>query len=259
MIVLSPLLLAIVCEKEIAAARASLQKGDPASALARLNQGRTHCASDVSTMVLKGQLEYLLGMDEAAAQTFRAAVDLAPGEIEPRYAYGRHLAQMQLHGQAILQFRQIVERHPAAYKAWDNLGVCLEALGREDEAMQAYVRAIGLVADKRPDYDWPYANLASLLINRGEPRRSFDLAVAAAERNPDSARNFYLAGKALTRLDQWEKSERWLRRAVELDPSYPEPRHLLGQVCRRLGRSGESAREFAEFEKLRAAQPTRPR
>lgn len=210
-------------------------------------------------MVLKGQLQYLLGKDEDAEKTFLAAVSLAPEEVEPRYAYGRFLAQMQLHERAAEQFQRIVRSHPEAHKAWDNLGVSLEALGQEDEAAAAFTRAIAIVAEKHRDYDGPYANLASLLINRGEPRRAFDLAVTAAERNPNSARNFYLAGKALTRLDQWDKSERWLRRAAELDPSYPEPRYLLGQVYRRLGRAEQSAAEFAAFEKLRASQPARRR
>lgn len=198
-------------------------------------------------------------MDEAAGRTLRHAVELEPESEEPRYALGRYLAQLQLHEQAIEQFRKIVATHPEAYRAWDNLGVSLEALGSEDEAIEVYSKAIAIVAQKQPKYDWPYANLASLLINREEPRRGFDLAVAAAERNPSSARNFYLAGKALTRLDQWDKSIRWLQQSASLDPQYPEPRYLLGQVYRKLGRTEDSKREFAAFEKLRAAQPARRR
>lgn len=239
--------------------RQLLTKGEPRAALVQLEKGFLTCQPTAAELVLKGQLEYLLALNEAAGRTFRQAVELDPMSEEPRYALGRYLAQLQLHEQAIEQFQMITASHPNAYRAWDNMGVSLEALGREDEAAAAYARGIALVDKDHPEYDWPYANLASLLINRGESRRAFDLAVAAAERNPSSARNFYLAAKALTRLDQWEKSVRWLQRSAELDPRYPEPRYLLGQVFRRLSRLEESAREFAMFEKLRAEQPARRR
>ena len=40
------------------------------------------------------------------------------------------------------------------------------------------------------------------MIKVGDYQRAFDLAAEAAERNPDEARNFFLAGKALVQLGE---------------------------------------------------------
>ena len=126
---------------------------------------------------------------------------------------------------------------PGAYKAWDNLGLATEALGDPAQAQQHYLKALALVHKDHPRYDVVYANFADLLIKLGNYQRAFDLAVEAAQRNPDEPRNFFLAGKALVQLGRADISVRWLERAIALNPDYPEPHYVLSQVYRRLGRT----------------------
>jgi Flp pilus assembly protein TadD len=54
-------------------------------------------------------------------------------------------------------------------------------------------------------------------------------------------------------------SLKWLERAVALDPSYPEPRYLLGQTYRRLGRADDAERELTVFRELLARGPASAR
>ncbi len=205
--------------------------------------------------VLKGNLEYLMARDSDAETSFRRAIELDPKAEAPRYSLGRLLYQAGRRDDALAQFESVVGDHPASFRAWDNIGLCREALGQKDAAIQAYLKAISLVSQDHPAMEWPYVNLANLLLNEGEARRAFDLAVTAAERNPNSAQAYFLGGKALVKLDQPEKSLRWLRQAAQLDPNYSQPHYLLGQVLRKLGRIEESNQEYELFKKILAAQP----
>lgn len=212
---------------------------------------------------LKGDVSYLLGNDTAAEQAFLSALRINPQFDEAHYSLGRLYYQQSRYEAAIQQFQKVLALRPASYKAYDNLGLCLEHLGKPDQAIRHFLKAIEMVDKEAPAYDWPYANLANLLLNRAEKpadnKTAFDLAAEAAQRNPNSARNYYLAAKALTRLDQSEKSLRWLRRSIELDPEYPEPHYLLAQQLRKQGKSEEAQAEFARFKLLRDKAPAKQR
>lgn len=212
-----------------------------------------------SALVLKGNLLYLLSRDAEAMALLEDLVKREPAQGEARYALGRIYYANGRHPQAVEQLEALVRAEPAHYRAWDNLGLALEGVGRIDDAVKAHVKSIALVATAHRDYDWAYANLAELLMKQNENRRAFDLAVEAVERNPSSARNAYLAGKALTRLNQWTPAERWLKRSAELDVRYAEPHYLLGQLLVRAGKRSEADREFALFKELRAAEPEKRR
>ena len=212
-----------------------------------------------SGLVLKGNLLYLLARDSEATALLEELLKREPGQADAHYALGRIYYFNGRHPQAVAHLETLVRADPAHYRAWDNLGLALEGVGRIDDAVKAHLKAIALVATAHRDYDWAYANLAELLMKQNQNRRAFDLAVEAVERNPSSGRNAYLAGKALTRLDQWPKAERWLKRSAELDPKYPEPHYLLGQLLVRTGQRELANQEFARFKELRAAEPEKRR
>jgi tetratricopeptide (TPR) repeat protein len=213
----------------------------------------------VGALKLKGDIHYLLAQDSSAEQAFSKAISIDPKHTQAHYALGRLYYQQSRYPLAIEQFNKVLQLAPGFYKAHDNLGLCFEHLGEHDSAIRHFLKAIDLVHKEFPEYDWPYANLANLLINRAEYKQAFNLAVEAAQRNPNSARNYYLAAKALTKLDQAPKSERWLQRSIELDPEYPEPRYLLARLLQQQGKTAEAEREFARFRELRDKAPLKLR
>ena len=157
--------------------------------------------------------------------------------------------------QAVARFERVLRLNPKSYKAYDNLGLCNEALNKEEDAIKYYLKALELVHKDHPTYDWPYANLANLMINRGEYRKAFDLGVEASRRNPSSARNFYLTAKALSNLDQIDVSIKWLKQSIGLDPDYPEPHYLLARLYRKKGLPDEAERELIAFRELASKRP----
>jgi lipopolysaccharide biosynthesis regulator YciM len=98
--------------------------------------------------------------------------------------------------------------------------------------------------------------LADFFLRRDQNEKAFQLAVEAATRKPDSARNCFLTGKALVRLEKYDLSVRWLERAVALDAHFADALYTLAQTYRKLGRTAEAARTLDRFKE---ASKTRPR
>lgn len=211
--------------------------------------------SDLKALKLKADIHYLLGDDRRAEQAILLALSIDPNHPDLIYTLGRIYSQQGRYDSAIQQFQKVIQVQPTYYKAYDNLGLCYEHQNEPQKAIHNYLKAIELVHKDSPAYSWPYANLANLLLNQGDFKQAFNLAVEAAERDPQSARNFYLTGKALIKLKQEEKSLRWLRRSMELDPDYPEPHYAIAQLFRKQGKLAEADQEFARFRELRAKAP----
>src|SRR5262249_60890991 len=121
--------------------------------------------------------------------------------------------------------------------------------------MKAFSKALALVPKHPPKYDWPHANLADFFLRRNENEKAFQLAAEAAARNPTSARDCFLTGKALVHLGKQDFSLRWLERAVELDPQYADALYLLGQTYRKVGRQADATRALNRFKEAAQSRP----
>jgi tetratricopeptide (TPR) repeat protein len=243
----APLLLAL--------GQAHLLALHPADAVTVLDRIPIEDPNYVQGLKVKAKALYLLRRDPDAEGALKLAAARAPDDAEIPYDLGRMYYQTGRHQAAAESLRRAIELDPRAYKAWDNLGLAVEALGDVTEAQQHYLKAVALVHKDHPRYDVVYANFADLLIKLGSYPRAFDLAAEAAQRNPDEPRNFFLAGKALVQLGRDDVSVRWLEQARALSADYPEPHYVLSQVYRRLGREADAARALKSFQAASARAP----
>ena len=113
-----------------------------------------------------------------------------------------------------------------------------------------------MVETDHPEYDWPYGNLADLLLENDDFERAFAAASKAADRNPYAARNFYLGGKALCKMQKVDLCVNWLERSVSLDANYPEPLYLLARVYGQLGQEQKAKQALEKFREVKAKAPT---
>jgi tetratricopeptide (TPR) repeat protein len=157
----------------------------------------------------------------------------------------------------VADYRKAVELDSKHFRAWDNLGLTYDALNQDAEALKSFFKSLDLVMKDQPAYDWAHANLADFFLRRNEYEKAFQLAAEAAKRNPQSARNCFLTGKALSKLEKHEFALRWLKRAVEMDNTYPEAFYLLAQTYRKVGQTEESAKALARFKELNSNPRTR--
>ena len=211
--------------------------------------------AEPTALKLRGNIEYLSGQPDKALKTFVALLDSRPEDEEGAYMLGRIYYQEGRMEQASGQFQRVLRINPKSYKAFDNLGLCYEALGDNETATRYFLTSIKLAEEGAADYDWAYANLANLLLEKGDAERAFAAASKAADRNPYSARNFYLGGKALAQLGKHELSVNWLERSAALDAKYPEPLYLLAKEYRQLGQEDKAKAALEKFRTVKAAAP----
>ena len=215
--------------------------------------------SESAALKIKANAAYLSNDVETAKATFIRLLDRYPDDEDVAYMLGRIYYQEGFIDLAMGQFQRILKRNPSSYKALDNLGLCDEAQGNYDAAMRHYLAAIKLVEKDHPEYEWPYTNLADLLLKTGDPQRAFDAASKAANRNPMSARSFYVGAKALNRLEKPELALNWLERSAALNPTSSETWYLLGMVYRKLQQNDKAEEATRKFRELKAREPARRR
>jgi tetratricopeptide (TPR) repeat protein len=215
--------------------------------------------SNLAAMKMEGTAEFLLGNVVVSESRFIELLDRYPNDEEGAYMLGRIYYQEGQMDRAIGQFERVLKVNPRSYKAYDNLGLCYEARGENDKAARHFWAAIRLADEDHSDYDWPFANLAELFLNEGDSKKAFALASQAAQRNPQSARNFYIGGRALYELQKTDLCLNWLQRSSALDPNYPEPLYLLAQVYRKLGDDGKAKEAEERFLEAKAKQPSHRR
>jgi len=199
---------------------------------------------------LMGLTLFFYKQDVLAEHELATALHFRPKDEEALYYLGRVYYTQNNFAPAVSAFRQLIALNPNSYKAYDNLALCYEAIGKPEEAIDAFKEAQELARQQDPAYDWSYANLADLLINEDRPIEALPYAREALRINPASARNQYLVGKALSRSGDVQASLPFLRKAAGLDPNYPEPHYLLGQLYRKLSRTSEAEHEFALFQEI---------
>jgi tetratricopeptide (TPR) repeat protein len=246
------------CKERLTRATEAFQKQSYAVAAAEFEQAAQLCPQRARILVSLAQVQFLLHKQIEAEQSLKAAIQLEPRNAEALYALGRIYSQQHRYLEAVVQLKKVIELEPAHYRAWDNLGVCYDALSQDSDALRSFFKALNLVMKDHPQYDWAHANLADFFLRRNESEKAFQLAAEAARRNPDSARNCFLAGKALVNLGKEDLSLRWLERAVQIDPSYSEAWYLAARAYRKQGRPEDSGKALERFKTLQKGSEKQP-
>ena len=179
---------------------------------------------------------------------------LAAGQPRnPLYLYwlGRLDYDARNYASAIAHLQRVIELDPNMMRAYDNLGLCYDYLGKFDEAVKSYNRAVELNRLQPKPSPWPHLDLAVSLIsiNRlSEAEKNLREAIGYDPRLPQA---HYQLGRVLEMQGQYEAAAQSLGQAGGLNPAYPEPHYLLGRIYHRLGNEPLSKREIARFQELK--------
>jgi tetratricopeptide (TPR) repeat protein len=242
---------------QLGLAGAYLMDRRPKEALAEAERVLAAAPAESAALKIKGNSAYLLGDTGKAIDTFIRLLDLHPNDGDGAYMLGRIYYQEGRIEHAIGQFERASKTSPGSYKALDNLGLCYAARGDDEQATRYFLSAIKLVEKDHPEYEWPYTNLAELLLKKNDPRTAFDAASKAANRNPTSPRSFYVGAKALEQLGKNEESLNWTQRAASLDPDYSDAWYLMARLYRKLGQEGKAEEARRRFTVAKAKEPAR--
>jgi len=148
-------------------------------------------------------------------------------------------------------YQAAVDKNPSDAEAHNGLAQALEHLGRVNDAVAHFQRAVTLVPDK-----WAYrSNLAHALSAAeqweravAEYRQAVKLFPADYATQYNLALALYKKGDASAAVPEFEK-------AIALGPNEASYHFSLGMTCEKLGRITDAVREYRKFLEMDPSSP----
>jgi tetratricopeptide (TPR) repeat protein len=174
----------------------------------------------------------------------------------PLYLYwlGRLDYDARNYPSAIDHLQRVIDLDPKMMRAYDSLGLCYDYLGKLDEAVKIYERAVELNRAQPKPSPWPHLDLSVSLISLSRLSEAEKNLREAIGYDPKLPQAHYQLGRVLEMQGQYEASAQSLAQAAALDPAYPEPHYLLGRIYHRLGDEPRSKSEIDRYQELKKAR-----
>ena len=158
---------------------------------------------------------------------------------------------------AVDKLTKVIEMDPNFMKAYDNLGLCYEALGKFDDAEKTYRQAVLLNRKAVPGSPWPPDNLGAMLMRHEQFADAEQYLRESLRVDPNFPQAHYHLGLLLEKQNKDAEAIHELERAGEIDATYAQPHYALGRIYRRKQETGKADTEFALFQKLKQDKPVR--
>jgi Flp pilus assembly protein TadD len=155
------------------------------------------------------------------------------------------------HGRLILQealMRHRLARDPDEFSAHFNLAAALQSLGRRDEAIEQYRRALEI----EPSHPTARNGLATVYLEEGRVTEAIRELTRVLEIDPDHVHARYNLARAWLSKGELGRAERELRRILRGAPDDLESLYSLGYVLARRARLGEAT---AVYERALSLAP----
>jgi protein O-GlcNAc transferase len=192
--------------------------------------GYPECASNLSRVLFE------TGQHEQAAEYAAQALEKDSVSHQNWINWGNVLQAQERFDEAARAFERALEIKPDYAQALNNLGFVYKALNREDEAIACLDRALEI----DPNLVQGYMNLAEFLIEE-EHHRSLQFYENLVQDNSRHAVMFYNSlGSVLVQKNELEKAEKYLHKALALEPEFSDAYVNLGHLANHLGHLEEA-------------------
>ena len=141
-----------------------------------------------------------------------------------------------------------LKKNPNSWMAHTNLGTGLLELGRVDEAIMHYKKALEI----DPNYAAGHNNLGNALLRIGKMDESLAHLQRALEIDPSYPEAHNNLGNTLLQMGRMDEAVAHYSKAVEIDPEYVEAHNNLGAIFLQMGRVEES---LAHLQKALTKDP----
>jgi tetratricopeptide (TPR) repeat protein len=236
-------------------------------------------------LVLLGRIFFLDGKYENCAIALKKAEKLSPLKEGPRFTlamayvamnrpgwarpeierlmqadpnkalYPYWLSRIDYHdmhlGDAVTHIQRAIQLDPDFMKAYDNLGLYLEGLGKYDEAVLAYQTAVRLNRAESLHSPWPAHNLGALLSKLGRLDEAEPCIKESLQEDPRFPKAYFQLGLLLEKRLKDDDAVQALKQASALDPDYAEPYLVLGKILQRQHDVAAAQKAFDTFKKLK--------
>ena len=181
---------------------------------------------------------------EASAAEWRKVLALSPGDEIAQRNLGTVLlitghpeeAAAHLRKASESRLRTALEADPTSARGFNDLGVLLAGMGREEEAVAQFDKAAAL----KPDFAAARANLGGALAKLGRLDEALVQLRQALESDAGYAPAHYNLGLVLSQRGDALGAIREWRSALDLDPKYVEAHDSLGEALCAQGQTAEA-------------------
>ena len=157
---------------------------------------------------------------------------------------------------AVARFRQALKLDPRFTRGWDNLGLSYEALGQQQEALDAYQEANRLNRGSPTASAWPPLNLGSLLLKLDRLSEAEKLLRESLTYDSKFSKAYYQLAVLLEKQGKLEDAVAQLKQSAASDPAYAEPHYALNRIYRKRGQLQNAQTALEVFQKLKKEKTT---
>lgn len=159
---------------------------------------------------------------------------------------GSDLFKAGNYDEAAARFRKVVERYPAQYEGYFNLGLTLLKKGEVDPAIAALEKA----AEVNPQSVDSFFALGEAYFAKGRSERAQESFAKALALNPESPLAHYNLGLVFYRLGKNEEALASFEKSIALKPDNASAHYQAGLAAVRLQSFDKAIKSFQEFLKL---------
>lgn len=187
---------------------------------------------------------------ELSDETMLSLAMIAPDSARMHQLMAHELARQAKDDAAIANYRIALKIDPQRADVRYELAEMLNTQsspGAQSEAEKEYKAALaGNPFDEKSE-----SRLGDIALRRSDLKSALECYSRALEMQPDDADANLGMAKILISKHEPQKAEPYLERAAQLEPFNAATHYRLGVLYRELGRTDDSRRELAEFEKLK--------
>ncbi|HYC34810.1 MAG TPA: tetratricopeptide repeat protein [Usitatibacter sp.] len=218
------------------------QSGDLGSAQASVARAIARGGERPGFLLLEGGILHDRGELAAAEERYAKVVAARPDWPVGHLELGRvHLEQGKPQ-QALQAFQAATRCDPRNVRAWNNLGIALQALERLDEAVRAFTHTLSL----DPRYALAHFNLARLYNLRADAKRALEHAQAAVRHDEGLVEGWLLLGDIHRRSRESEAALAAYAMAIRAAPGHHKPRNAHAEMLAEVGRVEDARRAYRE-------------
>lgn len=195
---------------------------------------------------LRGLIHESRGNMEEALAEFAQGAEQSPNEYLPVYNYGRALAVVDRHPEAIPQLNNAIELDPQNYDAFYALGTSLAEYKRFGDAVWAFNQAMKL----RPKNVDIYVTLADVLTLNRDPEAAISVLNAGMNECGEHPAMLEKASMICMGMGKWANAKEYTEKVVEALPNYVQGWLNLANFCiltQELEKSEEAAKKVLEL------------
>jgi tetratricopeptide (TPR) repeat protein len=179
---------------------------------------------------------------------------LSVPEEDEDMAAGSELFKAGKYDEAADRFRKVIERYPAQYEGYFNLGLTLLKKGEVDAAITALEKA----AETNPQSIESFFALGEAYFAKGESEKAQESFSKAIALNPESPLAHYNLGLVFYRLGKNEEALAAFEKSIALKPDNASAHYQAGLAAIRLQIFDKAIRSFQEFLRLEPNAPEAP-